>query len=257
MKYILRQKLAIIVVFVLLLSSCASRKNMIYYQDVDNQDAQKGLNSYEIKIQPDDVLSLSIYADDAEAVKSFNLNMSSEVTSGATAGSSYLVDAKGYIDLPTVGKMKISGLSRTEALDMLEKRLSQYIKKPTISLRISNFKISVQGEVKSPGVYPIASERVTLIEALSIAGDLTIYGKRNNVLVIREVDGVRSYNRVDITKSEFMNSAFYYLAQNDVVYVEPNQNKIDGSAIGPSIGLIFSVTGILISLATFIITTLK
>lgn len=257
MKYILRQKLAIIVVFVLLLSSCASRKNMIYYQDIDNQAAQKGLNSYEIKIQPDDVLSLSIYADDAEAVKSFNLNMSSEVTSGAIAGSSYLVDAKGYIDLPTVGKVKISGLSRTEALDMLEKRLSQYIKKPTISLRISNFKISVQGEVNSPGSYPIASERVTLIEALSMAGDLTVFGKRNNVLVIREVDGVRSYNRVDITKSEFMNSAFYYLSQNDVVYVEPNQNKIDGSAIGPSTGLIFSVTGILISLATFIITTLK
>lgn len=257
MKHILLQKTALFVVFVVLLCSCASRKDMIYYQDIDNQLAQKGLNTYEIKIQPDDILLLSIYADDAEAVKSFNLNMSTEITSGATEGSSYLVDANGFIDLPTVGKIKISGLSRTEALQMLEQRLSQYIKKPTLSLRISNFKVSVQGEVNNPGSYPIASERVTLIEALSMAGDLTVYGKRNNILVIREIDGVRSFNRVDITKAAFMNSAFYYLSQNDVVYVEPNQNRIDGSAIGPSTGLIFSVTGILISLATFIITTLK
>jgi polysaccharide export outer membrane protein len=257
MKHILLQKTAIFVVFVVLLCSCASRKDMIYYQDVDNQSNQKGLNSYEIKIQPDDLLLLTVYADDAEAVKSFNLNMSTELTSGSSAGSSYLVDANGYIDLPTVGKFKISGLSRSEALQSLEQELSKYIKKPIVSLRISNFKVSVQGEVAAPGSYPIASERVTLIEALSMAGDLTVYGKRNNILVIREVEGVRSYNRIDITKAEFMNSPFYYLSQNDVVYVEPNQNKIDGSAVGPSINLIFSVTGILISLATFIITTLK
>lgn len=257
MKYILRQKLAIIVVFVLLLSSCASRKNMIYYQDVDNQAAQKGLNSYEIKIQPDDVLSLSIYADDAEAVKSFNLNLAPDMVTSGNARPSYLVDAKGYIDLPTIGKFKISGLSRSDALQALEKELSKYIKKPTISLRISNFKIAVQGEVNAPGVYPIASERVTLLEALSMAKDLTLFGKRNNILVIREIDGIRSYNRIDITKSNFMNSPYYYLSQNDVVYVEPNQNKINGSAIGPSTGLIFSAMGILISLTTLIITSSK
>lgn len=257
MKHILRQKLAFIVVFVLLFSSCASRQDMIYYQDIDNQGAQKGLSSYEIKIQPDDVLSLSIYADDAEAVKSFNLNLAPDMATSGNARPSYLVDANGYIDLPTIGKFKISGLSRSEALQALEKELSKYIKKPTISLRISNFKIAVQGEVNAPGVFPIVSERVTLMEAISMAKDLTIYGKRNNILIIRELDGVRSYNRVDITKVSFMNSPFYYLSQNDVVYVEPNQNKINGSAIGPSTTFIFSITGILISLATLIITSSK
>jgi polysaccharide export outer membrane protein len=126
-----------------------------------------------------------------------------------------------------------------------------------VSLRINNFKVSVQGEVNAPGTYPIASERITLIEALTLAGDLTVYGKRDNILIIREIDGVKSFNRVDITKADFMNSPFYYLAQNDVLYVEPNQNKINVSAVNPSTGLIFSVISILVTLTTLIITTSK
>ena len=117
--------------------------------------------------------------------------------------------------------------------------------------------MSVQGEVGLPGTYPISSERITLIEALTMAKDLTVYGKRDNILIIREIDGVKSYNRVDITKAGFMNSPFYYLAQNDVVYVEPNQNKINGSAVGPSTSIIFSITSILITLVTLIITSSK
>jgi polysaccharide export outer membrane protein len=120
-----------------------------------------------------------------------------------------------------------------------------------------NFKVSVQGEVNSPGTYTVDSERITLIEALSKARDLTIYGKRDNILIIREVDGVKSYHRVDITKADFINSPFYYLAQNDVVYVEPNKNRINGAAIGSNTGVIISITSILITLITLIITTTK
>ena len=156
-----------------------------------------------------------------------------------------------------LGKLKISGLTRTEVLKMFHERISKYIEKSIINLRILNFKISVQGEVTVPGTYSIASERITLIEALSMAKDLTIYGKRDNILIIRETDGIKSYNRVDITKSDFINSPFYYLAQNDVVYVEPNKNKINGAAIGTNASVIISVTSLLITLITLIVTTTK
>jgi polysaccharide export outer membrane protein len=230
---------------------------MIYYQDIDALGTQEKSNSYEIKIQPDDLLQISVYAEDPEIAKAFSLNTSSETATAGGSGSVYLVDASGFINFPTLGKLKVSGLSRTDVLDLLNSRVSQYIKKPIISLRITNFKVSVQGEVNAPGSYPIASERITLIEALSMARDLTVYGKRDNILIIREIDGVKSYNRVDITKAGFMNTPFYYLAQNDVVYVEPNQNKINGSAVGPSTGLIFSVMSILVALTTLIITSSK
>jgi polysaccharide export outer membrane protein len=142
-------------------------------------------------------------------------------------------------------------------LQLLQQKIGVYIKNPMINLRIMNFKVSVQGEVNLPGTYPVASDRITLIEALTMAKDLTIYGKRNNILVIREIDGVKSYNRVDITKADFINSPFYYLAQNDVVYVEPNKNKINGAAIGPNTGVIISISSLLITLITLIITTTK
>jgi polysaccharide export outer membrane protein len=257
MKYFFLLKRTLPILFLMLLFSCASKKDMIYYQDIDALGAQEKSNSYEIKIQPDDLLQISVYAEDPEIAKAFSLNVTSESATGASAGSIYLVDASGFIDFPTLGKLKVSGLSRTQVLELLDGKLSQYIKKPIVSLRITNFKVSVQGEVGAPGTYPVVSERITLIEALSMAKDLTVYGKRNNILIIREIDGVKSFNRVDITKSEFMNSPFYYLAQNDVVYVEPNQNKINGSAVNPSTGLIFSVLSILITLTTLIITSSK
>jgi polysaccharide export outer membrane protein len=257
MKYFFLLKRTLPILFLMLLFSCASKKDMIYYQDIDALGTQEKSNSYEIKIQPDDLLQISVYAEDPEIAKAFSLNTSSETATAGGSGSVYLVDASGFINFPTLGKLKVSGLSRTDVLDLLNSRVSQYIKKPIISLRITNFKVSVQGEVNAPGSYPIASERITLIEALSMAKDLTVYGKRNNILIIREIDGVKSYNRVDITKAGFMNTPFYYLAQNDVVYVEPNQNKINGSAVGPSTGLIFSVMSILIALTTLIITSSK
>jgi polysaccharide export outer membrane protein len=169
----------------------------------------------------------------------------------------YLVNAEGYIEFPVLGKLKVGGLSRSEVIKMLQDKISVYIKNPMINFRIMNFKVSVQGEVTAPGTYTVDSERITLIEALSKAKDLTIYGKRNNILIIREINGVKSYNRIDITKADFIDSPFYYLAQNDVVYVEPNKNKINGAAIGPNTGVIISISSLLITLITLIISTTK
>jgi len=260
MKYLSLLKKIIPFLLVTLLFSCASRKDIVYYQGIDGMAAQEKSNSYEIKIQPDDLLMIIVSAEDPEIAMPFNLKSISiqnpgklEAATGQQTMQLYLVDSFGSIEFPVLGKLKVSGLSRTEVLQMLQQKIGVYIKNPIINLRIMNFKVSVQGEVSSPGTYTIDSERVTLIEALSRAKDLTIYGKRNNILIIREIDGIKSYNRVDITNADFINSPFYYLAQNDVIYVEPNKNRINASAVGANTGVIISVTSLLITLIAFII----
>lgn len=249
---------------VMIIFSCASRKDIVYYQNIDNLSNPKESISYEIKIQPDDLLMIIVSAEDQETAIPFNLKTFGAVNSkqpdmlmGQQSMQLYLVDAAGCIDFPILGKLKVGGLTRTEVLKVFQEKISKYIEKPIINLRILNFKISVQGEVVLPGTYSINSERVTLIEALSMAKDLTIYGRRDNILVIREINGVKTYNRVDITKADFINSPFYYLSQNDVVYVEPNKNKINGSAVGPNTSVIISITSLLITLITLIVTTTK
>lgn len=239
--------------------SCGSKQDVVYYQNIDSLTVPKNNNSYEIKIQPDDLLMIIVSADDPEVAIPFNLRTYSaptnnrlDIAQGQQTVQLYLVDQSGNIEFPVLGKLKLGGLTRTEALQLLQNKINVYIKNPIVNLRIMNFKVSLQGEVNLPGTYPIASERVTLIEALSMAKDLTIYGKRDNILVIREINGVKSYNRVDITKSDFINSSFYYLAQNDVVYVEPNKTRINSSAVGPNTSVIISAISILVSLSVLI-----
>lgn len=260
MKYLSFLKKITPFLLVLLLFSCASPKDVVYYQGIEGIPGNTQAASYEIKIQPDDLLMIIVSAEDPEIAMPFNLKSVSmvnpsrqDLVRSQETMQLYLVDANGSIEFPVLGKLKVSGLSRTEVLQMLQQKIGVYIKNPIINLRIMNFKVSVQGEVNLPGSYPIASERVTLIEALTMAKDLTIYGKRNNILVIREIDGVKSYNRVDITQANFINSPFYYLAQNDVIYVEPNRNKINGAAIGPNTGVIISATSLLIALITILL----
>jgi polysaccharide export outer membrane protein len=255
-------KKAILFLFAILFFSCGSRKDIVYYQGIDGIGSQTSSNSYEIKIQPDDLLSIIVSAEDQEIAMPFNLQSVSVQSTGRGGSGTqtvqlYLVDADGCIEFPILGKLKVSGLGRSEVLQILQKKIGVYIKDPIINLRLMNFKVSVQGEVTAPGTYSVDSDRLTVIEALSKAGDLTIYGKRNNILIIREMDGVKSFNRVDITKADFINSPFYYLAQNDVVYVEPNKRKIADAAVGPSTGLIFSVTSLLITVITLIISSTR
>lgn len=264
MKYIIAVKKAIPFLVVLLLFSCAQRKDYVYFQNIDGLTNPDKSSSYEVKIQADDLLMILVSAEDAESALPFNLTSISvpsviNITAmrGQETMQSYLVDSNGFIDFPVLGKLKVSGMTRSELLVLLDDKISKYIKKPVFNIRIMNFKVSVQGEVTAPGTYSINSERLTLIEAISMARDLTIYGKRDNILVIREVNGVKSYNRVDITKADFINSPFYYLAQNDVVYVEPNKTRINGAAVGANTNVIISITSLVITLITLIITTSK
>ncbi|WP_244307424.1 polysaccharide biosynthesis/export family protein [Flavobacterium fluviatile] len=239
--------------------SCASKKDIVYYQNIDNTGSSQNTTSYEVKIQPDDLLMIIVSAEDPEIALPFNLTTITvpngsniQATTGQQTIQSYLVDRNGNIEFPVLGRVQVGGLSRTEVLQSLKDKIGIYIKNPIINLRIMNFKISLQGEVNVPGTYSVTSERITLIEALSMAKDLTIYGKRNNILVIREINGVKSYNRIDITKADFINSPFYYLAQNDVIYVEPNNTKVNAAAVGPNTSVIISAISILISLSVLL-----
>ncbi|MFN4026753.1 MULTISPECIES: polysaccharide biosynthesis/export family protein [Flavobacterium] len=243
----------LIALFVLLfLSSCASRKDIVYLQDVENDATINQALSYEPVIKCDDMLSVIVAADQPDLTIPFNLPQiqgNYQVNDSQEGIKTYLVDASGFIDFPVIGKVKLAGLTRTQAKNELETKIKEYIKEPSVNLRILNYKISVLGEVNKPNTYKIASERVTLLEAISLAGDMTIYGKRSNVLVIREVDGKKTFNRVDLTNKDFISSPFYYLNQNDVVMVEPNKTKINSSVIGPNVTVTISALSLLTTIA--------
>ena len=235
----------------IMLVSCASRKDVAYLQNVDSEKNSAELLNYEPRLQKDDLLSIIISADQPEATLPFNMPQiqgNYQINENQDGIKTYLVDSYGDIQFPVIGKVHLAGLSRTDAVKKIENEVKQYITNPTANLRILNYKIAVIGEVNRPGNYKIASERITLLEALSQAGDLTIYGRRNNVLIIRESDGKRTFNRVDMTKADFIESPYYYLAQNDVVVIEPNKTKINASVIGPDVTATLSILSILTTL---------
>lgn len=233
--------------------SCGSRKEIVYVQDIENTKSYQSSKVYEPKLQPDDLLSISVAADSPEIVAPFNLPELKGNDAQNAQLKTYLVDNTGYIDFPVIGKVKLGGLTRTEANYKLVTAISEYINNPTVNLRIINYKVSVLGEVANPDSYTIPNERITILEALSRAGDLTVYGKRENILVIREIEGVKTYNRVDITKAALLDSPFYYLAQNDVIYVEPNQTRINSSKIGPDITVWFTAISLLLTITTVLL----
>ncbi|MGK4567225.1 polysaccharide biosynthesis/export family protein [Flavobacterium sp. 3HN19-14] len=223
----------------IILSACAPKEKLIYFQGIQNAKSGDAKTQYEPQLQADDLLLIIISAPDPEAAIPYNL-ISYSTTEADRSNTSlhyqtYLIDANGNIEFPVIGSMKLGGLTKTEAIDKIKSELKKYIKSPIVNLRIMNYKISVMGEVARPGTYPIETERITLPEALSKAGDLTIYGDRKQVLVIREINGVQTHNFIDITSADFINSPYYYLDQNDQIYVQPNKTKINSSVIGPNI----------------------
>ena len=244
MKYFFVLKKTILLLSIsIVLFSCVARKNMVYYRNTESMNNKEMTNSYEIKIQPDDLLMIVVSCDDPEIAKPFNIGAFSQSQSGSSSqqsGPTYLVDVNGVIDFPVLGKLTIGGLTRTQVMKMLNEKISLYIKKPLISLTFKNYKVTVQGEVGTPGIYSFDSDRFTLVDALIKAGDLKIQAKRKDILIIRQTDGLITYNRVDITKVDFINSPFYYLRQNDIVYVQPNRLVIQGAARSREIIFLFS-----------------
>ena len=235
----------------LFLFSCASKKKIVYLQDIDNQKSYDASLRYEPTLQPDDLLNVIVSAENPEVTVPFNLPQiqgNYQLNENQSNIKTYLIDNDGFIEFPVVGRLKLGGLTRTQAINALSEKVSFYIKNPSINLRILNYKISILGHVVKPGSYTIPSERITLLEALSLAGDLTIYGKRNNILVIHEEEGKKTYNRVDLTKVDILNLEHYYLSQNDVIYVEPNKTAINSSSVGPNTTLYVTGLTVLLSL---------
>ncbi|MDM1548956.1 polysaccharide biosynthesis/export family protein [Empedobacter falsenii] len=243
----------LIVIVILTISSCASKKELVYFQG-DQQSTTK-YEEYIPKIQSSDMLAISVSAADIKATEPFNQQSVYQVNSGMQNNpyaKVYTVDENGYINYPLIGNVKVGGLTRTEAENELKSKISKYIVNPGVNINFTNFRISVLGEVAKPGNFTIPSERVSILDALGMAGDLTINGVRSNIMVIREQNGQKQTYNVDLTSKEILNSPVYYLAQNDVIYVEPNSAKISSSKFTPNYSLWISVAGVIISVIAVI-----
>ena len=217
----------------LMLMSCKTTTNNIYFQDLDNQMptiTEQSVN-YTPRIAPDDQLSITVSGTDPNAVAAFNMPLASYLAPGETNVTStpvlhtYLVNSRGEIDFPVLGKVQVANMTRGELTDMMTEKISAYVKSPIVTIQIRNFKVSVLGEVNKPGTVNVPNERLSVLDALGMAGDLTIYGNRTNVLLIRDNNGQKEYHRFDLTSSETLTSPYYYLQQNDVLYVEPNKAR--------------------------------
>lgn len=215
-----------------LLTSCFTPKKVLYLQDLTQGMEQELKENYEAKIKKDDLLQILILAQTPEAAKPFNLtSLIQEVGTTSSSGNqdqySYLVDVNGNIDLPILGRMTVEGLTTQQVKEAVTKKLQEkdLIKDPVVQVRIQNFKVLMLGEVKNPGAIEVRGERLTLLDAISQAGDLTMQGRRDRVAVIREEAGKRTVNYLDLKSKDIFDSPYFYLKQNDVVYVEPNDVK--------------------------------
>ncbi len=227
------------------LTSCVPRERIVYFQG-DLESIEELAEQYSATIQPDDLLAITVFGRNQDATRIFN--QESNAVMGAE--KTFLVDEEGNIEFPVFGKIKLGGLTRNEAIQYMKGMLSKEIIDPGVSITITNYRITVLGEVGNPGTYPLQNEKVTILEAIGMAGDLTINGVRDNVLVVREENGERNFYRVNLLTEEVFNSPVYYLNQNDVVYVEPNQNKINTARNAT----IFRDISFAMSIASFLLT---
>ncbi|MEJ2905675.1 polysaccharide biosynthesis/export family protein [Pedobacter panaciterrae] len=255
------RKFLYLIVAVLFMSSCGVKyKTVPYFTNLpaDSLLQENILNKVVFKIQKNDILAITVSSLNPEASAIFNMGTTSSLQ-GSTAANvnpsntanGFMVDDRGEIQLPLLGPVRIEGLTTSEARALIQNKLVNYLKEPVVSIRLVNFRVSVLGDVARPGVYPVNNERVNVSEALSMAGDLTITAVRNNVLLVREIDGKRQYIRLDMQNKELFNSPYYYLQNNDVLYIQPGKAKyasVDSSYRNVSIVLsALSVIALIIS----------
>lgn len=239
--------------------SCVSGKKITYYQNMQALEKEAAEAKKSLEIMPNDLLTISVSADNIESVQPFNLpvvgmpNVADPTrVSGQPQLQTYLVDSEGKIQFPVLGTLEVAGMTRQQLSETLEEKISAYVQNPIVNVRIANFQVTLLGEVNRPGTYSIPDEYLSLNKALGFAGDLTIYGKRDNVLIIRETKEGKIYKYVDLTDSNLLNSPFYYLQQNDVVYVEPNSAQKQAASYNRNAGVYISIASVLISLIVLI-----
>lgn len=243
MKSLLPQLLTLSIFVILFGSSCINTKNVTYFDNVEDTSFISKLDAFETPIQSNDILSISITSLSPEASAIFNttntaVSSTNNVSpNGLSSTSGYLVGTDGNIQLPILGSIKATGLTKLQLKDYITKAIldKKLLIDPIVTVRLLNFKVTVLGEVLHPTVVTAPNEKISLLEALGLAGDLTIYGKRENVLLIREINGKKQVRRINLTSRNFFVSPYYYLQPNDVVYVEPNKAKISTASLSRQI----------------------
>lgn len=260
-------RLFFVLPLLVLFASCKSYKNVPYFKDIPDSIANgyaAPLTSFqELKIQPDDIIQVSIQTIDPQVngqlatgssmsyqTQSFPATASAAGTNTGSGG--YLVDKDGFIEMPLTGRVRVAGLTTEGARDSIRRRAAIYYKAPVVNVRFANFQITVLGEVLRPATYVVPNERVDVLQALGMAGDLTIYGKRENVLVIREEDGRKTFARLNLNSSDIFKSPYYQLRQRDIVYIEPSKSKAASTDASQTrlIALLGTVVSVIIVLAS-------
>mgnify|MGYP002645206460 FL=1 len=264
------KRLTLGVLLAFLLVSCQSYKKVPYLQDTAFvNDTEQNVLQTGVKVMPKDLLTIAVSCSTPELAAPFNLvnSVTASGTEGKMVGQGnaspalqqYLVDNQGNINFPVLGEIHVGGLTKLEIENLIIDKLKVYLKEaPLVTVRIVNYRISVLGEVTKPGSFVVSNEKINLLEALAMAGDLTIYGMRDNVKLIRTgQDNKQEIITMDLNKAETVLSPYYQLQQNDIIYVTPNKTKAKNSDIGTNTGLWFSATSILVSLANILVILLN
>ena len=249
-------QVAVVFGIICLFSACVPYQKLMNFQD-GGEDIEALKTQYiqavdKITIQTDDILSITVSTFDTLAARVFNTKIAAAGLTGSFIGQGYLVDEDGFIEFPVLGKINLMGLTRESAKDTVRNRLLIYLRDPVVDVRFLNLHVSVLGEVKIPGLYTFSDERFTVLEALTLAGDLTDFADRENVMVIREENNLREFGKVDLSSSRAFESPFFYLKQNDVIYVKPLKEK--ARVIQDPFTRSLSIAGVLSSIATIVVT---
>lgn len=262
MKFI--RTLLFVSLIALLSGSCASHKRAWYLQDANPFTSEQIIEKGQIRIKPLDRLVVIVNSMNPELAVPFNSSTSLNSLSGNTTGASSstqslqtrTVDEKGILEMPVIGKIESLGKTRSELSRAIAEKIVEggYIKDPTVNVQFADMKLSVMGEVTHPGQYNITQDRISILDALAMAGDLTIYGIRTDVAVAREQNGIRTIEYLDLTSKDIFNSPSFYLQQNDVIYVKPNKYKAASGEINQNRTFYLSLIGTAISVATLIVT---
>jgi polysaccharide export outer membrane protein len=264
MRYMLEKKCLYVLLIATLMCSCVSRKQLAYFRPITAESAEEINKTMKPQPEPrvkiNDALIITVSALDPEAVIPYNLpNVAYSSPTSSTVPTTasfqyYTVDEQGNIDFPVLGKLHVVGMSQSEVINLIEGKLKGQLVNPIVTMRFLNARVTVLGEVRNPGTYTLNNGRITLLEALGVAGDLTQYARRDNILVTRENNGKVEFARLDLRSDEIFTSPYFYLQQNDVVYVEPNQARTTSNQ---SIGLWLSMVGTVSSAATVVVSVLS
>lgn len=257
--FFMKYRLLLVFIVAVSLVSCRSKKKILYFQNPS--EAKEQASNYELKIQTDDLLYIKVYADDQESVKIFNSfgnlyeednnsnnsNAAGNSNNGNRSLRGYLVDTYGFIDFPVLGRLQVANLTKSSLVKLLQEKLSVYVKNPVVNVRFLNFKVTVLGE-SGAKTLTFDTEKVSLPQLLSQIGDMNYDSERYKIVVVRDLDGIKTFGRIDMTQASVVNSPYYYLAQNDVIYIEPTRNAIDRGAIPSSLRNASIILGTVVSI---------